>query len=164
MSFGNPSPADVFSVQFFTSLVHGDFHCCSSGGPSVRRLCFCKSKKTPTFFSPKLTSSARWFKSSPVAATQNTQTHHHVSHWSPHPRPPCGHLWRRRARIARAHALICDAVLRTERMRLRQEVCRRLQSLQCAAQSSSTSFSPLHRFLLFFFQCARHLKICCSRS
>lgn len=63
---------------------------------------------------------------------------------------PCGHLWRRRARIARAHALICDAVLRTERMRLRQEVCRRLQSLQCAAQSSSTSFSPLHRFLLFF--------------
>lgn len=71
---------------------------------------------------------------------------------------------RRRARIARAHALICDAVLRTERMRLRQEVCRRLQSLQCAAQSSSTSFSPLHRFLLFFFQCARHLKICCSSS
>lgn len=106
---------------------------------------------TPTFFSPKLTSSARWFKSSPVAATQNTQTHHHVSRWSPHPRPPCGHLWRRRARIARAHALICDAVLRTERMRLRQEVRRRLQSLQCAAQSSSTSFSPLHRFLLFFF-------------
>lgn len=111
---------------------------------------------TPTFFSPKLTSSARWFKSSPVAATQNPQTHHHVSRWPPHPRPPCGHLWRRRARIARAHALICDAVLRTERMRLRQEVCRRLQSLQCAAHSHPAPLSVhcTDFFFFFFSMCA----------
>lgn len=106
---------------------------------------------TPTFFSPKLTSSSCGVPDA-LFLLSNSDTKHIITSTpcSDHSSGPSAATWRRRAGTARAHALICDAALKTERIRLRQEVCGRLQSLQCAAQSSS-SFSSLHGFLKGFF-------------